>query len=441
MTPRIRGQRHRFGWSGFAPFHHGITAAPSALTVPPLACLLLARVTTGVGALLLGDATTRFRVWARNKAVQLHLMDEGKKVDLARLAGGHHEAVVENCGAGTRYRYVLGDGRDYADPASRSQPDGVHGPSEVVDLAAHDWDDANYRPRPLWDHVIYEVHIGTWTPTGTFDAAIDQLDTLAHLGVSAIEIMPVAQFPGRRNWGYDGVFPFAAQNSYGGAAGLQRLVDASHQRGLAVILDVVYNHLGPEGNVLDAYAPYFTDRYSTPWGRALNFDGPASDEVRSYFTQNALGWLRDFHIDGLQLGLVHEIFDRTATPFLAELSERVDELGGLLGRPRFLIAESADNDPRTVTARSAGGLGMDAQWNDDFHHALHAALTGERAGYYVDYGSVDQVARAMSEGFVLQGEYSAFRQRRHGAPSGALAPERFVVFAQNHDQIGNRPPR
>jgi maltooligosyltrehalose trehalohydrolase len=397
-------------------------------------------MTPAVGAVLYDEVTTEFRLWApEHDRVQVHLVDEGRKLDLSRLGGGYHGAVVENCGAGTRYRFILSDGRDYADPASRSQPEGVHGPSEVVDLAAHRWGDATYRPRPLWDHVMYEVHVGTWTPSGTFDAAIEQLDEVARLGVSAIEIMPVAQFPGRRNWGYDGVFPFAVQNSYGGAAGLQRFVDECHQRDLAVILDVVYNHLGPEGNVLGAYAPYFTDRYVTPWGPALNFDGPDSDDVRAYFFENARQWFGAFHIDGLRLDAVHEIIDRSATPFLAELSDQVHELGDLLGRPCFLIAESADNDPRTVTARASGGLGLDAQWNDDFHHALHAVLTGERSSYYVDYGAVGQVARALGEGFVLQGEHSTFRQRRHGAPSGALAPERLVDFAQNHDHIGNRP--
>ncbi len=254
------------------------------------------------------------------------------------------------------------------------------------------------------------------------------------VGITAVELMPVAQFPGRRNWGYDGVFPFAVQNSYGGPAGLQRFVDACHRRGLDVILDVVYNHLGPEGNVLAAFGPYFTDRYRTPWGPAVNFDGADSNDVRAYFLQNARQWLAEFHIDGLRLDAVHEIIDRSAVPFLAELAEAVDDIGD-----RFLVAESADNNPRLVTPAGAGGLGLHAQWNDDFHHALHAAITGERTGYYLDFGPVDDIARAMDEGFVYQGEYSAFRNRNHGGPSAAIAPERFVVFAQNHDHIGNRP--
>jgi maltooligosyltrehalose trehalohydrolase len=401
-------------------------------------------VTHPVGAVPLGGDATRFCVWApESPGVRVRLLDSGREgdtaFDLAPLAGGYHGGIVAGCPAGTRYRYILHDGRELADPASRAQPDGVHGPSQVVDLEAHEWRDGDYRLRPLWDHVISEVHIGTFSAEGTFDGAIDELDGLAEVGISAVEVMPVAQFAGRRNWGYDGVFPFAVQDSYGGAAGLQRFVDACHQRRLAVILDVVYNHLGPEGNVLGAYGPYFTERYRTPWGPAVNVDGPGSDEVRAYFEQNAHQWFADFHVDALRLDAVHEIVDRTALPFLAELARQAARWGEVRGRPFHLIAESADNDPRLVTPADAGGLGLDAQWNDDFHHALHALLTGERSGYYVDYGAVDDLARAMDTGFVFQGQHSAFRGRRHGAPSGSLAPERLVLFAQNHDHIGNRP--
>jgi maltooligosyltrehalose trehalohydrolase len=369
--------------------------------------------------------------------VQLHLFEPDRTLELETGPDGYHTTICR-CGVGTRYRYVL-DGRELADPASRSQPDGVHGPSQVADLKAHEWRDATYIPRPLWDQVIYELHIGTFTSQGTFDAAIAELDELSDLGVGAIEIMPVAQFPGRRNWGYDGVFPFSVQNSYGGYAGLQRFVDACHARRLAVVLDVVYNHLGPEGNVLGEYGPYFTDRYKTPWGAAVNFDAPGSDDVRAYFTQNAHQWFRDFHIDALRLDAVHEIIDRNAIPFMTELARRTSELADELGSPCHLIAESADNDPRLVTAAAAGGSGLDAQWNDDFHHALHAVVTGEDFGYYVDFGTAEALARAMDAGFVYQGEYSRFRRRRHGGPSLGLEPERFVVFAQNHDHIGNRP--
>jgi maltooligosyltrehalose trehalohydrolase len=249
----------------------------------------------------------------------------------------------------------------------------------------------------------------------------------------------VAQFPGTRNWGYDGVFPYAVQHSYGGPAAFQRFVDAAHQRDIAVVLDVVYNHLGPEGNVLDAYGPYFTDRYRTPWGAAVNFDGPGSDQVRRYFVENALSWFRDFHVDGLRLDAVHGIVDPTAIPFLSELAGAAEQLGRMLGRQLGLIAESADNDPRVVSPPAVGGLGLGAQWNDDFHHALHAALTGEHLGYYADFGDLGQLARAMSEGFVYQGQYSRYRSRRHGASSMGIEPERFVLFAQNHDHVGNRP--
>ncbi len=314
----------------------------------------------------------------------------------------------------------------------------MHGPSQVVDLA-YAWTDQAFRPGPLREWILYELHIGTYTEAGTFTGAAAALDDLVELGVTAVEIMPVAQFPGHRNWGYDGVFPFAVQHSYGGARGLQEFVDECHRRGLAVVLDVVYNHLGPEGDVLDRFAPYFTDRYSTPWGRAVNLDGPFSDDVRAYFVANACQWFEHFHVDALRLDAVHELIDRSARPFLAELSAATEELEGRIGRSCALIAESADNNPLVVTPRAAHGLGMHAQWNDDFHHSVHAIVTGERDGYYGDYGKADDVARALSQGFVYQGQYSAFRKRRHGAPSTGIGPERFVIFVQNHDQVGNRP--
>ena len=345
------------------------------------------------------------------------LGDPTRLVRLDAADGGYHEATVGGLGPGARYRLVLDDGRELADPVSRAQPDGVSGPSEVFDPLAHRWGDGGFVSRPLWQHVIYEAHIGTLTPAGTFDSAIDVLDELAELGITAVEPLPVAQFSGTRNWGYDGVFPYAVQHSYGGPAAFQRFVDAAHQRGMAVVLDVVYNHLGPEGNVLDAFGPYFTDRYRTPWGPAINFDGPGSDQVRRYFVENALTWFRDFHVDALRLDAVHGIVDPTANPFLSELAGAAEQLGTVLGHRFDLIAESADNDPRVVSPTAVGGLGLDAQWNDDFHHALHAALTGERQGYYADFGDLGQLARSMSEGFVFQGEYSAT------AP-GATAPAR-----------------
>jgi maltooligosyltrehalose trehalohydrolase len=401
-------------------------------------------MTSNVDRLMLGaqpiEEGTLFHVWAPTRqSVAVHLTDSDETVELENVGGGYFDATVENCRAGSRYRYVL-DGKDeFADPASRSQPDGVHGPSEVIDLGNFEWDDTTYHQRPLWDHVLYEVHIGTFSDGGTFDSAIDELDDLVALGVSALEIMPVAQFPGQRNWGYDGVFAFAVQNSYGGPHALQRFVSACHRKGLAVVLDVVYNHFGPEGNILDNFAPYFSDHYSTPWGRALNFDGAGSDAVRAFFLENARQWFEDFHVDALRLDAVHAILDQSAIPFLGELAQRSTDLGEKLGRRCDLIAESAANDPRVVTELDRYGLGMDAQWNDDFHHSLHVALTGERSSYYADYNGTADLARAIDEGFVLQGTYSPFRQHRHGAPSTSLAPERLVVFAQNHDHIGNRP--
>jgi maltooligosyltrehalose trehalohydrolase len=378
-------------------------------------------------------------VWAPgHERVALHLVDSDATLALEHIGDGYFATTSTAAPVGTTYRYIV-DGDRYADPASRSQPEGVQGPSEVVDLAAFRWSDDDYHQRPLWDHVIYELHVGTFSHAGTFDGALEHLDSLVELGVSAIEVMPVAQFPGTRNWGYDGVFPYAVQNSYGGPVAFQRFVDSCHQRGLAVILDVVYNHLGPEGNIFGHFAPYFSDRYRTPWGDAINFDGDNSNEVREYFWGNAHQWFVDFHVDALRLDAIHTIVDRSAIPFMAELARRSHDLGDELDRRCDLIAESAANDPRVVTSLSGGGLGIDAQWNDDFHHALHVAVTGEHSGYYVDYTGVGDLARALDEGFVLQGTQSTFRGCRHGAPSGHLAPERFVVFAQNHDHIGNRP--
>lgn len=377
-----------------------------------------------------------FTVWApRARTVDVAL--SGRRVPLVAGEHGYFHGLARGVRPGDRYRFVLDGERERPDPASRAQPEGVHGPSAVVDLA-FPWTDAAWRPRPWQDWVIYELHVGTFTPAGTLDAVIAALPRLVDLGVDAIELMPVAQFPGRRNWGYDGVFPFAVHASYGGARGLQALVDACHRAGLAVILDVVYNHLGPEGNYLDDYGPYFTDRYHTPWGAAMSFDGPGSDEVRRYFITNAIMWLRDFHVDALRLDAVHAILDTSPHPFLAELSEAVEALARADGRPRVLVAESDANDPRLVRPRSQGGLGLDAVWADDFHHAVHVLLTGEQRGYYQDYVDRRLLAVAAAEGFAYRGQRSRFRQRRHGAPTTGLSPSAFVVCVQNHDQVGNR---
>ena len=351
---------------------------------------------------------------------------------------GYFVTIVNHAAPGWRYLYRLDGGEEWPDPASRFQPEGVHGPSQVID-PDFEWHDRDWPAPPLERYVIYELHTGTFSADGTFEGIIPHLDTLRELGVTAVELMPVAQFPGTRNWGYDGAYPFAAQNSYGGPDGLRRLVDACHGRGLAVALDVVYNHLGPEGNYFRKFSEdYFTERYKTPWGDAINFDGPGSDEVRSYFIENALYWTGDCHIDALRLDAAHAIKDFSALPFLEQLGERVHALARREGRRIQVIAESDLNDARLIQPRERGGLGLDAQWSDDFHHALHALLTGERSGYYEDFGGVEQLAKALTEGYVYTGEYSSFRGCSHGRPTTGIAGERFIVCSQNHDQVGNR---
>ena len=393
------------------------------------------------GARLLDDGRTRFTVWAPN-AKRVHLvLGEGSGAtehEMEAHGGGVHELTLHGAGAGTDYRYRL-DGKDAVpDPVSRWQPGSVHGPSRVVDPHAFPWTDADWRGVPMADLVIYELHVGTFSEEGTFDGVIPHLRRLRALGVTALEIMPVAEFPGGRNWGYDGVHPYAPQSTYGGPEGLRRLVDAAHEAGLAVILDVVYNHLGPEGNYLGAFGPYFTDKYRTPWGNALNYDDAGSDEVRRYFIDNALYWVSEFHLDGLRLDAVHAIYDFGATHVLQELATSVHALGEQMGRSIVLIAESDMNDPKVVRPATQAGWGMDAQWADDLHHAVHAVLTGERTGYYVDFEGISAIARALETPFVYDGRYSAHRRRRHGAPATGVPNERFVVCIQNHDQVGNR---
>ncbi|HVX65386.1 MAG TPA: malto-oligosyltrehalose trehalohydrolase [Bryobacteraceae bacterium] len=392
-----------------------------------------------LGAVYEGSGRCRFEIWApRVSRAELHLIAPRERlVALNPAPRGYHAAVVEDVWPGARYFYRLGDACERPDPASRSQPDGVHGASEVVS-PEFAWNDDKWTGLPLERFIFYELHIGTFTPEGTFESAIARLDELRDLGVTAIELMPVAQFPGGRNWGYDGTYLFAPQNTYGGAQGLKRLVDACHRRGLAAVLDVVYNHLGPEGNYLRDFGPYFTGRYRTPWGAAVNFDGAGSDEVRRYYLENAVYWIEEFHFDALRVDAVHAIYDQSARPFLAELTATVEGAGGRQGRAAFAIAESDLNDPRLVTPPKLGGYGFRAQWSDDFHHAVHCALTGESGGYYADFGSFDHLVKAFRSGFVYTGEYSPARQRSHGAPADAVEGGQLVVFAQNHDQIGNR---
>ncbi|MGI0132308.1 MAG: malto-oligosyltrehalose trehalohydrolase [Thermoplasmata archaeon] len=394
-----------------------------------------------LGVTLDPDGLAHFLVWAPSaRSVGVELLPPGRRrLPLEQLERGYWGVELDGIRPGQRYGWTIHGRKALPDPASRSQPNGVVGASEVVAPDAFRWTDASWQGLPLDRQVFYELHVGTYSRSGTFDGVVLDLDHLADLGVTTIEILPVAQFSGRRNWGYDGVFPFAVQHSYGGLAGLQRLADACHARGLALFLDVVYNHLGPEGNVLPRFGPYFTDRYRTPWGAALNFDGHGSDEVRRFFVESATFLTEHAHLDGLRVDAVHAIVDPTARPFLAELTHAVHAVGERTGRPRWLVAESALNDPRVVERETVGGLGFDTMWNDDFHHALHAALTGDRSGYFVDFHGVDDLQQVLVHGFALAGRRSEFRGRRHGRAPDGVPAERFVAFAQNHDQVGNRP--
>jgi maltooligosyltrehalose trehalohydrolase len=380
---------------------------------------------------------TTFRVWAPvPKTVEVQIED--RRIAMNCGLGGWWAVDVPDAELGTDYAFVLDGGDPLPDPRSPWQPHGVHGPSRVVAHDAFTWTDAGWQAGPLASAIIYELHVGTFTPAGTFDSTIERLDYLRDLGVTHVELMPVAEFPGSRGWGYDGVDLYAPHHAYGGPDALKRLVDACHARRLAVLLDVVYNHLGPAGNYLGRFGPYFTDRYATPWGPAVNFDGPGSDEVRRFVIDNALMWLRDYHFDGVRLDAVHAIVDTSATHILEELAAAVRRLEAEQRRHLVVIAESNLNDPRVVRPVEVGGYGVDAQWCDDLHHALHVVFTGERDGYYVDFSSLADLAKALRRAFVYDGCYSTFRQRRHGRAATGLSGHRFLGYMQTHDQVGNR---
>ena len=382
---------------------------------------------------------TVFEVWAPDKTVRLRV--GGRDLTMERGDDGWSRLDVPTAGPGADYAYVVPDhDGPLPDPRSRWQPGGVHGPSRVYDHSAFPWSDGAWTGRQLPGSVLYELHVGTFTTEGTFDAAVERLDHLVALGVDLVELLPVNAFNGEHNWGYDGVCWYAPHEAYGGPDGLKRFVDACHARGLGVVLDVVYNHFGPSGAYPPLFAPYLDPAASNPWGASINLDGPGSDGVRRYIVDSALAWLRDYHADGLRLDAVHALADRSAITLLEQLAVEVEGLSAHLGRPLSLIAESDLNDPRLITPRAAGGYGLTATWDDDVHHTLHALLTGERQGYYGDFGSLDSLATVLEGAFLHAGTWSSFRQRHHGRPVDrhTMPGYRFVAFLQNHDQIGNR---
>jgi maltooligosyltrehalose trehalohydrolase len=379
----------------------------------------------------------RFRVWAP-KPERVDLLVGDQAHPMVPADGGWWELALEDAGPGTRYRFSLDGGPGRPDPRSAGQPEGIDGPSEVVDHTGFGWTDRSWRGIPLAGAVLYELHVGTFSAEGTFAGAIEHLDHLVELGVDAVELLPVAEFSGKRGWGYDGVDLFAPHHAYGGPDGLKALVDACHAAGIGVVMDVVYNHLGPAGNYLPEFGPYFSDRHTTNWGDALNYDGPDSGEVRRFVIDNALSWLRDYHIDGLRLDAVHAIVDDSAIHLLEQMANEVRALSAATGRNLFLVAESDLNDPKFVRPVEAGGYGLDASWADEWHHALHGALTGERTGYYEDFGSLALLAKALKQAWVYDGTWSQHRRRVHGRSPAGLPGDRFVVSAQNHDQVGNR---
>jgi len=393
-----------------------------------------------IGSDYLNCKKTSFSLWApfRNK-VTVHIVSPDEQMIKLKpdKKEGYWSSKISGIYPGYQYTYQLDSKEEFPDPASQFQPKGIYGPSEIVNHS-FPWDDQNWPGIELSDMIIYELHIGTFTTEGTFEAIIPRLKDLAKLGVNTIELMPIAQFSGKRNWGYDGVFPFAVQNSYGTPNSLKKLINICHQHGFAVLLDVVYNHLGPEGNFLPQFGPYFTKKYHSNWGKGINFDGPFSNEVRNFFIQNALYWLKKYHFDGLRLDAIHSIFDMSAKHFLSELSFNIKKLSKKNNKVYHLIAESDLNNNKIIRDRQKGGYQLDAQWSDDFHHSLHALLTGEKSGYYQDFGKIQDLAKAINEGFVYSGQYSSFRKKNHGNSSRLIPTDKLVVYAQNHDQVGNR---
>jgi maltooligosyltrehalose trehalohydrolase len=395
-----------------------------------------ATTTTTYGARLL-DGTAEFRVWAPAAKHVLLQFENGDAFPMARAGDGTFSAITRSR-PGDRYYYKVDQNRPVPDPVSRLLPEGVHGPTEIVDPEAFRWSDQSWRGLPWRDYLIYEMHVGAFTPEGTFGGVIERLDYLRKLGVTALELMPVAAFPGTHNWGYDGVSPYAVQASYGGPEGFKRLVNAAHLAGLAVVLDVVYNHLGNEGNYLRLFGPYFTDRHCTPWGDAINYDSPGCAGVRRHFVENALYWIHEYHLDGLRLDAIQTIKDESRYHIVEEIRDHVQALAGDLGRQVTVVAETDENDARLIRPKQLGGFGLDAVWSDDFHHAVHTALTRENSGYYQDFGKREQIARALNEGFAFQGEYFRYWGAPRGnKPVGVPLPAH-VICIQNHDQVGNR---
>ncbi len=392
------------------------------------------------GANYQGNGRCTFTFWAplvEKASVHIVAPDE-KYLDMQKREDGYFYIEAQNISPGTQYFYRIDGDKDRPDPATYFQPHGLHKASQVIDHSTYQWKDTSWKGVPLKEMIIYELHVGTFTPEGTFRSIIPVLDDLVELGINAIEILPVSQFPGNRNWGYDGVHPYSVQNSYGTPEDFKTLVDACHAKGIAVVLDMVYNHLGPEGNYVTEFGPYFIDKYHTPWGAALNFDEKYADAVRDFFANSAVYFLEHYHVDALRLDAIHAVFDMGALHFWQYVNQKVQELSARVRRPFYTIAESDLNDTKVITPIEKGGWGFSSQWMDDFHHSLHALLTEERTGYYEDFGKLEHLAKSMQEGFVYNGTFSDYRKRKYGNSSAAFPSEQFIVYTQNHDQIGNR---